>query len=157
MFTVRRSEKVRTVRPRVSGTTTRGVLEAFACAGLIARGVVYGVIGILSLKLAVGSGGKTTSQSGAMHTIAQQSFGEVLLLALAVGLGAYALWRLMEGVAGTRPDEDGSAKRRVSSIGSAVAYGALCVTAVKVVSGAHASEGSPKRAAAGSWAGPAVR
>lgn len=158
MFMLRRSGNGQTVRPTVSGPTTRGALEALASAGLIARGVVYGVIGILSLKLAVGSGGKTTSQSGAMHTIAKQSAGEVLLIALAVGLGAYAVWRLIEGVAGTRSDEDGSAKRRVSSIGSAVAYGALCVTAVKIVSGAHASGGSPKPAAAGilGWPGGPV-
>ena len=49
-----------------------------ARAGLIGRGVIYGIIGILALKLALGDGGEATDQQGAMTTIAQQSFGEVL-------------------------------------------------------------------------------
>ena len=116
------------------------------------------MIGILAFKLAVGSGGKTTSQSGALQTVAKQPFGVVLLVALAIGLGAYAIWRLIEGVAGSRPDDDGALQRRVSAIGSALAYAALCVTAVKIVAGAHASSGSPKPAAAGvlGWPGGPV-
>ncbi len=42
-----------------------------ARAGLVARGVVYGIIGILALKLALGDGGKATDQEGALQTIAQ--------------------------------------------------------------------------------------
>src|SRR5262245_27822638 len=40
-----------------------------ARAGLLARGVVFGVIGILALKLALGDGGKATNQQGALQTI----------------------------------------------------------------------------------------
>jgi hypothetical protein len=40
----------------------RPELAWLARAGLVARGVVYGIIGILALKLAVGSGGKSTTQ-----------------------------------------------------------------------------------------------
>src|SRR3954467_2808811 len=57
-------------------------------AGLVARGAVYAVIGILALKLAFGDGGKTTSQQGALGTIASQPFGKVLLVLLAVGRAA---------------------------------------------------------------------
>jgi hypothetical protein len=120
--------------------------------------VVYGVIGVLALELAVGAGGKTTSQSGALQTIARQPFGEVLLIALAIGLGAYALWSVIDAVAGSRPDDDGALKRRVSAIASAIAYGALCLVAVKLVVGARASSGSPRPAAAGilGWPGGPV-
>ena len=48
-----------------------------ARVGLVARGVVYGVVGILALKLAVGSGGKATTQRGALETIAQEPFGQI--------------------------------------------------------------------------------
>ena len=153
-----RSELVGTARSAVRGSSGREGLQALARIGLVARGLVYGVIGVLSFKLAVGAGGKTTSQSGAFQTIAQEPFGEVLLIALAIGLAAYAIWRLIEGVAGSRPDDDGALKRRVSAIGSAIAYAALCVTGVKIIAGAHASSGSPKPAAAGvlSWPGGPV-
>jgi hypothetical protein len=129
-----------------------------AQVGLVARGLVYGVIGILSFKLAIGAGGKTASQSGALRTIAKQPFGEALLIALAFGLAAYAIWRLIEGIAGSRPGDDGALQRRVSALGSAIAYAALCVTAVKIVAGAHASSGSPRPAAAGilGWPGGPV-
>ena len=46
--------------------------EWFARAGLVARGVVYVVIGVLALKLALGDGGKATNQQGALQTIAKQ-------------------------------------------------------------------------------------
>ena len=61
-------------------------------------------------------------------------------------------------MAGSRPDDDGALQRRVAAIGSALAYAALCVTAVKIIAGAHASGGSPKPAAAGvlGWPGGPV-
>ena len=150
-----RPELARNARSAVRTHSGRQGLEVLARVGLIARGLVYGVIGILAFKLAVGAGGKTTSQSGALQEIAGQPLGTVLLIALAIGLAAYAIWRLSEGVAGSRPDDDGSLQRRVAAIGSAVAYAALCVTAVKIIAGAHASSGSPKPAAAGilGWPG----
>lgn len=153
-----RSQLVGTARSAVRGPAGREGLQAMARVGLIARGAVYGVIGILAFKLAIGSGGRTESQSGALQTIARQPFGEVLLIALAIGLAAYAIWRLVDGVAGSRPDDDGALQRRVSAVGSAVAYAALCVVAIKIISGSHASSGSPKAAAAGilGWPGGPV-
>jgi hypothetical protein len=147
-----------TARSAVRGRSGREGLQVLAAIGLVARGLVYAVVGILAFKVAIGAGGKTTSQPGAFRTVAQQPFGEILLVALAIGLGAYAIWRVIDGIAGSRPDEDGALQRRVSAFGSAIAYAALCVTAVQVVAGAHASSGSPKPAAAGvlGWPGGPV-
>src|SRR5205807_7438281 len=85
----------RSAAKRTSGHDGR---QAAARLGLIARGVVYAIVGVLAFKLAVGSGGKTESQTGALHTVAHQPLGEVLLIVLAVGLAAYAIWRLIEGL-----------------------------------------------------------
>jgi hypothetical protein len=152
-----RSELAGAARSAVGRDSGRETVRALGRAGLVARGVVYGVIGFLALKLAVGSGGKTTSQSGALQTIARQPFGVVLLVALAIGLGAYALWSVIEAVAGSRPDDDGALQRRIASLAGAIACGGLCVVAIKIVTGAQppaAAPGPPRR---GSWAGPAVR
>ena len=65
--------------------------EGLARAGLVARGVVYGIIGILALKLALGDGGEATNQQGALQTIAQGPFGKVLLALMAIGLLGYAV------------------------------------------------------------------
>jgi len=64
----------------------RPEFEWLARAGLVARGVVYGVVGILALKLAVGSGGKATTQRGALMTIAHEPFGQALLSCLTLDL-----------------------------------------------------------------------
>ena len=142
----------------VSAVSGRDALRTTAAVGLVARGVVYAVIGILALKVAAGAGGKTENQTGAMRTIAGQPFGEALLIVLAVGLACYAIWRLIEGVVGTRPGDDGAAHRRVAAIASGIAYAALCYTAVKIIAGAQATTGSPKHATAGvlGWPGGPV-
>ncbi|MBA3808510.1 MAG: DUF1206 domain-containing protein [Solirubrobacterales bacterium] len=131
-----------------------------ARAGLLARGVVYGIIGILAVKLATGSGGRITNQQGALQTIARQSFGEVLLIAVAAGLGGYAAWRLIRAAIGHGRQEADSAFDRVAALASGLVYGALCVTAVKILSGASAGGGSsaPKKTTAGvlGWPGGPV-
>ena len=77
----------------------------------VARGLIYGIIGILAIKLAVGAGGTTTNQQGALKTIAQQPFGKVLLILVAIGLGGYALWRLTHALLGHGPENSDSRKQ----------------------------------------------
>jgi Domain of Unknown Function (DUF1206) len=130
-----------------------------ARAGLVARGLVYGIIGLLAIEVATGSGGKDTNQQGALQTIAQQSFGEVLLIAVAAGLAGYAAWRLAVAVLGRGQRASYSPFERVSAAASGVVYAALCVTAVKILAGSSSGSNSkaPKTAAAGvlGWsAGP---
>ena len=52
--------------------------EVLSRAGFVARGVVYGIIGLLAFDLAIGQGGKITNQQGALRTVAHQPFGHVL-------------------------------------------------------------------------------
>ena len=54
-------------RRRASGSREAAGFEWLARAGLVARGVVYGIIGVLAVKLAFGDGGKTTDQQGALQ------------------------------------------------------------------------------------------
>src|ERR1700742_387767 len=107
------------------------LLSKLARAGLGARGVLYGVIGALSVGLAAGAGGKTTSQTGAMKTIAHQPLGTVALIALVIGLGGYAAWRLLEGISGFGGGQTASTGHRVSAIASGVAYAVLCAAAIE--------------------------
>jgi hypothetical protein len=125
--------------------------EALARAGFVARGVIYGVIGILAVKLAVGAGGKTTNQSGALRTIAHQPFGKVLLTLVAIGLAGYSLWRLTRALLGHGPEDTDSGFERLAAFGSGVAYGLICAIAVEILLGSGASSGSagPKHPTAG--------
>jgi hypothetical protein len=131
-----------------------------ARAGLVARGVVYGIVGILALKLAVGSGGKATTQRGALMTLAREPFGKALLIATAVGLASYALWRLVRAGIGHGSEQDDSGLQRIAEVASGVAYATLCVTAVKILTGANSRGGSnsPKQTTGGvlGWTGGTV-
>jgi hypothetical protein len=126
-----------------------------ARAGLVARGAVYLVIGVLALKLALGDGGKATNQTGALKTIADRSFGETLLILLAIGLAGYALWRLVRAAVGHGAEQRDSASDRVSALASGIAYSILAVTAVKIVADAGAGSGTPKGTTGGvlDWTG----
>ena len=51
----------------------RGWYAGLARTGLVAKGVSYGIVGVLAIKLAVGAGGKAASRAGALHTLAGQA------------------------------------------------------------------------------------
>ena len=125
--------------------------EWFARGGLVARGLVYGVVGVLALKVALGdSGGKTTSQQGALKEIAQQPFGEFLLIATAIGLAGYAAWRLFRAALGHGKETgDDSAVERIGGLVSGITYGALSVTAISIVAGSGGGSSSPDQATGG--------
>jgi len=115
--------------------------EGLARAGLVARGVVYGIIGILALKLALGDGGEATNQQGALQTIAQGPFGKVLLALMAIGLLGYAAWRLVRAALGHGPEATDDTKDRIAGAVSGIAYAALCVTALQILFGAGSGGG----------------
>ena len=129
--------------------------EWMARAGLVARGVIYAVIGVLAIKLALGDGGKTTNQNGALETIARQPFGKALLIAVAIGLAGYAIWRLLRAAIGHGPESSDDAKERVGGVASGLVYGALCVTAVSILIGSGGNSGSPDKATGGVLEWPA--
>jgi hypothetical protein len=108
----------------------------------VARGLIYGIIGVLAIKLAVGAGGKTTNQQGALKTIAHQPLGRVLLVLVAIGLGGYALWRLLRALLGHGPEDSDTGFDRVAALGSGIVYAGLCAIAVELLLGASSSGGS---------------
>ena len=111
-------------------------VDWLARAGFVARGVVYGVIGLIALEVARSGGrGDEASKEGALREIAERPFGGVLLVLLVVGLAGYALWRAVEAIWGKR-DEDDVRKRTAKRLGSAARalfYGAFCATTVRFV------------------------
>jgi uncharacterized protein DUF1206 len=135
----------RPVRPvQASGervARSRG-FEWLARSGFVARGLIYGIIGVLAIKLALGAGGTTTNQQGALKTIAHQPFGEVLLILVAIGLGGYALWRLVHALIGHGPENSDSGFERLAALGSGIVYAGLCAIAVEILLGSGSSSGS---------------
>nr|WP_245984777.1 DUF1206 domain-containing protein [Streptomyces tateyamensis] len=91
----------------------------------MARGVVYVLVGILALEIALGNGGgQQADRQGALHQVAAQPFGRVMLWLLVVGFACMTVWRASLAVFG----EGGRKKTgsRVLSAGRAVFYATVC-------------------------------
>jgi Domain of Unknown Function (DUF1206) len=130
--------------------------EWLARAGLVARGAIYAIIGVLALQVAFGSGGKTTNQKGALAEISQQSGGKILLVLMAIGLFGYAFWRLLRAAVGHGPEESDDGKERLKGMASGLAYTSLFITCLTILFGSSSSggSGSPDKATGGVLAWP---
>lgn len=132
--------------PGARGLDGEGI-ERTARAGLVGKGALYAVLGLLAANVAVRGGGEQASQSGAIDAVADQPFGAVLVGALAVGLTAYALWRLSQVVTGpgTSSDLPGPLLRAAFLL-RGLGYGALAVLAWRtLVRGGGSGGGSQER------------
>jgi hypothetical protein len=148
--------EARPLQQRADRVARSRAFEVLARGGFVARGLVYGLVGVLAVKLALGDGGKATNQQGALETVARQPFGHLLVLLIAVGLGGYALWRLVRAFLGRGPEDGGdSAVDRIGGFGSGLVYAILCATAVKILLGAGAGGGNVSKGTAGvlGWPG----
>ena len=129
--------------------------EWLSRAGFVARGLIYGIIGVLALRLAVGQGGRTTNQQGALHTVANQPLGKALLTLLAIGLGGYALWRFARAAIGHGPEGTDSKLDRVTALASGIVYASFCIAAVRILTGSKGSSSTPKTASRDVFGWPA--
>jgi uncharacterized membrane protein YidH (DUF202 family) len=123
---------------REKANTGSGWYAWLALGGLVAKGISFGIVGVLAIGVAVGSGGKTASRQGALQTLAQHTWGKVLLVLLAVGFAAYAIWRFVQAFAERADDggEKGAAKKwgkRAGYVGRALIYAGLTFTSVKIL------------------------
>ena len=119
-------------------------METLARFGYGAKGFVYGAIGILALMTAFSvGGGKTTDTSGALQSISQQPFGQILLILIAIGLVGYVVFRLAQAV--NDPENKGSDAKgiftRLGYLLSGIAYAGVAVNAALLAFGNSSSSG----------------
>jgi uncharacterized protein DUF1206 len=126
-----------------------------ARGGLLARGVVYGVIGAIALEVAAGTGARPTNQQGALELIAREPLGSVLLAVLAAGLAGYSAWRLTRAVTGRGREQTDSGFDRVAGAASGIAYLLLCAVAIEILVSASAGGGSTSKQTGGVLGWPA--
>lgn len=110
--------------------------------GLVSYGLVHVVLAWIAAGVALGNGGDA-STSGALQQLGEQPFGRALLWVMAVGLLTLVLWQGLEAVGG-RPGADAKeqVKNRGRTVGKAVVYLLLAVTAARIAAGAGAGSGS---------------
>ncbi|MDO0911046.1 DUF1206 domain-containing protein [Streptomyces sp. DT2A-34] len=141
MTTSRTHGQRRAARPKSRHSAEKQTLTAAGRAGFAARGVVYVLIGVLAVRIALGSGGGTADREGALAQVAAQPFGRTMLWALVVGFGCMALWRGARAVLGRGPRR--KAPSRVLDGGRALFYAAICsATAAYAAEGGQGSSGN---------------
>lgn len=127
-------------------------------AGLVAYGLVHLMIAWLALQLAFGDQSGSASSTGALHALAQQPFGAVLIWLVAIGMFILVAWRLIEATLGHREVDGGKrTRKRLASFGKAVIYGSIGVSGLKVAIGSGSKGGTDSTTAklmdlpAGQW------
>lgn len=125
-----------------------GYLDTLARVGYVVYGVIHLLVGAAATQLAFGNGGQA-DQSGAMATLAESTFGNVVLWAGAVGFAALAVWWLIEAVAGSRgPSGDRQLGDTVKGVGKAILFAALAFLSVRFATGSSGGQEGEESATA---------
>lgn len=111
--------------------------------GMVVYGLVHLVVAWLAIQLALGDHSAQASQQGAMQTLADQSFGPVLLWLIAIGMFVLVLWRVFEVFVGHQEYQGGKRwRRRATSAFKAVVYGYIGYLALRFAIGSGSSSNS---------------
>jgi hypothetical protein len=110
----------------------------------VAYGVVYVLVGVLAVQAAFGGGGKTASQESALRQVLLAPLGWVLLGLIAIGLLAYAMWRLFQGI--LDPENEGrdskGVVKRFDHVINGLFHAALAFSAGQLALGVGGGGGS---------------
>jgi len=136
---------------RREAQTGSGWYAWLAHSGLVAKGASFVLVGVLAIKVALGEGGKTTSRQGALATLADSTFGKILLVALAVGFAAYALWRFVQAFAERGADDEAKEQaktwgKRAGYVGRGLIYASLTFTTIRILTGSGGGQSQNQEA-----------
>ena len=109
-------------------------LERLGRAGLVARGLLYGVVALLPVQVAYVHREAQADKQGALETVVRQPLGGLLVLLLAVGFAGYALWRFVEAAVGPpdEPDRRKATFKRVGYAARGALYAFFCASAIRL-------------------------
>jgi Domain of Unknown Function (DUF1206) len=120
-------------------------MRFLARAGLVARGVMYVLIGWIAVQIAVGHSRQQADRAGALHAVAATPVGGIVLWLLVAGFIGMALWRLSEAIYGAPGQGRQKASARWASFARAVMYGVIAYGVLKFAIGAGAPQSSNKQ------------
>jgi hypothetical protein len=137
-----------TATAQASGAARRAsdspAARALARGGLVARGVIYILIGWVALLVALGQTSQEADQQGALQLLAGKPYGLVLLWLLGIGFAGYALWRLSEAAFGVTGEGSGAGPR-LKSLARALIYAGFAYLTFKIISGAGGASQTKKQ------------
>jgi hypothetical protein len=141
---VARSAGRRVRARRTQRSADNPALAVAARAGMAARGVLYGLIGVIALEIAFGGTKQQADKTGALRLVGQNAFGEIVLWLLAIGFAGMALWQAAQAGWGA-PGRDGKkASARLAAGAKAVFYAVITFSVLKYAIGLGAPPSSNK-------------
>ncbi|HEY0739901.1 MAG TPA: DUF1206 domain-containing protein [Chryseosolibacter sp.] len=121
----------------LSGAKKERLLQRFARFGLASKGVVYCLMGVLTVLAALGLNSQKGNKNEAFKVVYDQPFGKVLLIIIAIGLCGYVTLRVFQAFFDI-DDKGKDAKGIFTRLGygaSAILYLGLVIYAIKLASG----------------------
>jgi len=103
-------------------------LELLERLGYLVRGALYAVMGLLALKIVLSvAGGQATDLTGSLVVMVSNPFGKLVLIIVAIGLGAYSLWGFTRAIYDPlhRGSDASGYMARLGFVSSAVSYAAI--------------------------------
>src|SRR5712692_7170375 len=131
-------------RKAVKRAAANPVVELLERLGYLARGALYGVMGLLALGIAVGvGGGQTTDLSGSLVFLISNPFGKLVLVVMAIGLAAYSLWGFIRAIYDPlhRGSDATGYLARLGFVTSALSYAAIVIFALQILAGSSGAAG----------------
>lgn len=119
-------------------------LDRAVQVGLVAYGIVHLMVAWLAAQLALGEKSENASNSGALHELAQQPMGGVLIWLIAIGMMLLVVWRVLEFAMGYQEETDDAKRwrKRAASLGKGILYAVLAWSAIKVAVGEGSKGGT---------------
>ena len=123
-------------------TATNPWLEFLERAGYVVRGALYATMGVLALGLALGLGGTATDPSGTLVILTKFPAAKVFLIAVVIGLGAYAIWGFVRAIFDPlhRGRKAGGIMQRLGFAWSGIAYTSIALFAAKLLVGSASAK-----------------
>lgn len=126
-----------TARSRAT-SSSNGALDTLGRVGFAARGVVYLLIGWITLMIVLEHRTMEADRTGALELVAGKPFGFIVLWFLIIGFAGMALWRAALAVHPDLPGKYGTGAR-LASAGKAVLYAVAAYTTARFTVTGHAS------------------
>lgn len=121
------------------------IVEIFVRLGYLSKALVYILVGVLALRVAAGlGGGRITDPGGSLYVVLRQPLGNTMLLLVAAGLLAYAIWQILSAVLGWQRHGREGYGDRVLTVIRALVYGAIGVKAMQLALGLRAGDSGPE-------------
>ena len=130
-------------------TNSDRLFQLTSTAGLISWGIIYLLMGAFAIAAGFTSADKKDSK-GVIQFVAEQPFGQIMLVILIIGVLCYFVWRFVQAVYDT--EEEGNDLKgwtyRMAYLGSGLIFLAIGFIAVKALLGDSSSGGNER---AESW------